>query len=293
MNLWKGNKITLFILMAIISSCDLIKMKDEPTDEVAKLNPIARVGDQYLYPEDLEGISSVGMSVEDSTERTMRFVNNWIRKQLLIKEAATKIEFDEADIERKVLDYRYSLMGYEYQSYFINQNLDVEVSDVEIEEYYKDNIDNFLLKQNIIRGKFIKLPTGAPKINKIKSLINSSKAESIEELKTYALSFAATYQLNDSVWMVFDDVIKNSPLAEIPNKIQFLQKNKYIETADVQFQYFLKIGEYRISDNISPLEFVKEVIKTIIINKRKVQLAQRLEEDVYDRATKNKEFEIY
>jgi hypothetical protein len=293
MNLWKGNKITLFILMAIISSCDLIKMKDEPTDEVAKLNPIARVGDQYLYPEDLEGISSVGMSVEDSTERTMRFVNNWIRKQLLIKEAATKIEFDEADIERKVLDYRYSLMGYEYQSYFINQNLDIEVSDVEIEEYYKENIDNFLLKQNIIRGKFIKLPTGAPKINKIKSLINSTEEESIEELKTYALSFAATYQLNDSVWMVFDDVIKNSPLAEIPNKIQFLQKNKYIETADVQFQYFLKIGEYRISDNISPLEFVKEVIKTIIINKRKVQLAQRLEEDVYDRATKNKEFEIY
>lgn len=293
MNHFRNNLVYLFIILLVASSCDLIKMKEDQPQETVKANPVARVGENYLYPEDLEGIATSGMSVEDSTERTMRFVNNWIRKQLLIGEAATKIEFDEAEIERKILDYRYSLMGYEYQSYYINQNLNMEVDDAEIETYYNENIDNFILKQNIIRGRFIKLPTGAPKMDRIKTLLNSTREENIEELNSYALSFAATYQLNDSVWMVFDEVIKNSPLAEIPNKVQFLQSNRYIETADVQFRYFLKILEYRISDNTSPLEFVKEDIKNIIINKRKVQLAQQLEEDVYERATKNKEFEIY
>lgn len=293
MNHFRNNLVYLFILLLVASSCDLIKMKEDQPQEAVKANPVARVGENYLYPEDLEGIATSGMSVEDSTERTMRFVNNWIRKQLLIGEAATKIEFDEAEIERKILDYRYSLMGYEYQSYYINQNLNMEVDDAEIETYYNENIDNFILKQNIIRGRFIKLPTGAPKMDRIKNLLNSTRDENIEELNSYALSFAATYQLNDSVWMVFDEVIKNSPLAEIPNKVQFLQSNRYIETADLQFRYFLKILEYRISDNTSPLEFVKEDIKNIIINKRKVQLAQQLEEDVYERATKNKEFEIY
>ncbi len=293
MNHFKNSKAYVAILFLILSSCDLIKMKEDQTQEVVKANPVARVGDQYLYPEDLEGIATSGMSIEDSTERTMRFVNNWIRKQLLIGEAASKIEFDEAEIERKILDYRYSLMGYEYQSYFINQNLNMDVDDAEIDTYYKENVDNFILKQNIIRGKFIKLPNGAPKIDRVKTLLNSTKEENIEELNSYALSFAATYQLNDSVWMVFDEVVKNSPLAEIPNKVQFLQSNRYIETADLQFRYYLKILEYRISDNTSPLEFVKEDIKNIIINKRKVQLARQLEEDVYERATKNKEFEIY
>ncbi|MEQ8925080.1 MAG: peptidylprolyl isomerase [Fulvivirga sp.] len=292
MNSW-FNKSVVILFMATLASCDLIKMKEDVVQEENMPDPVARVGDQFLYPDDLEGIATSGMSSEDSTERTMRFVNNWVRKQLLIQEAATKIEFDEAEIERKILDYRFSLMGYEYQSYYINQNLDKEVTDAEIEEYYKENIDNFLLKQNIIRGKFIKLPVGAPKMEKVKSLINSKKQEKLDELNSYALSFAATYQLNDSVWMVFDEVIKNSPLAEIPNKIQYLQNNRYIETSDLQFRYFIKIDEYRISDNTSPLEFVKEDIKNIIINKRKVQLAQQLEEDLYERAKKNKEFEVY
>ncbi|ELR70994.1 hypothetical protein C900_03124 [Fulvivirga imtechensis AK7] len=276
-----------------IISCDLIKMKEDPKKKASLSDPIARVRDQYLYPEDVEGIAPAGMSKEDSTERVQRFVNNWIHKQLLIQEAATKIEFDEADIERKILDYKYSLMGYEYQAYYVNKNLNTIVSDEEVEKYYEENIDNFVLKQNIVRGKFIKVPRGAPKTKKIKSLLMSQKVDDIEELNSYCLSFATQYQLDDSVWMVFDEVIKNSPLAEIPNKVQFLKNQRFVESSDDQFLYFLKIEEYRISDNVSPLEFVKEDIKNIIINKRKVGLAKQLEEDVYERATKDKSFEIY
>lgn len=283
----------LLVLSAALFSCDLIKMKEDPELLEKTAEPIARAHDQYLYEEDIEGMITPGMSKTDSTERIERFINNWIKKQLLIQEASTKIEFDEAEIERKILDYKYSLMGYEYQSYYISQNLKAEVADSSVENYYKDNIDNFILKQNIIRGRYVKLPKGAPKTNKVKKLIISQKEEDLEELNSYCLSFATTYQLNDSVWMVFDDVFKNSPMAEIPNKVQFLRNNKYVETSDDQFLYFLKIEEYRIHDNVSPLEFVKEDIKNIIINKRKVELAKQLEEDVYERATKNNEFEVY
>ena len=281
------------LVIATLAGCDLIKMKEDPAADAAKPNPVARVGDQYLYPDDLEGIATPTMSVDDSTQRVMRFVNNWIRKQLLIQEAATKIEFDQAEIERQILDYKFSLMGYKYQSYYINNNLDMEVSDEEIAAYYNKNIDNFLLKQNIIRGKYVKLPIGAPKVDKVKGLILSDDPEQIDELNSYALSFAAAYQLNDSVWMVFDEVIKNSPLAEIPNKVQFLKNTGYTETSDDEFRHFLKIDEYKISDNTSPLEFVREDIKNIIINKRKVQLAQKLEEDLYEDALQNNGFEIY
>jgi hypothetical protein len=82
-------------------------------------------------------------------------------------------------------------------------------------------------------------------------------------------------------------------LAEIPNKVQFLRSYNYYETNDNENLYFLKIDAYNISDNVSPLEFVKQDIKNIILNKRKVELARKLEDEVYQNAAARKDFEIY
>jgi hypothetical protein len=268
-------------------------MKSKENDSNARQRPVARVHDTFLYPEDLEGLVPVGMSREDSINRTESYINNWMRKQLLIHEASTRMEFDEAEIERKILEYRYSLIGYEYQSYFINQNLDRNVSEEEIQDYYQKNLDNFVLKQNIIRGRFIAVPKGAPKTNRLPKLIKSNNLSDLEELRSYCLSFASAYHLEDTVWVNFDEVIKSTPLAEIPNKVQFLRNNKYVENSDSDNEFYLRIDEYKKSDDISPLEVVREQIVTILINKRKIELAKQLEQEVYERAEKNNDFEIY
>lgn len=287
--LWSGS---LAFILFLFTGCDLIRMKDEVVSDEG-VRPIARVHDQFLYPGDLEGIAVTGMSHEDSVRRVEGFINSWIRKQLLIHEAGKKIQFNEADLERKILDYRYSLMGYEYQSYYVNENLNSEIDPEEIKSYYEENKDNFLLKQNIIRCKYVKLPANAPKPERVSRWLKSNKAEDREELNSYCLSFANAYHLNDSAWIEFDEIIKNTPLAEIPNKVQFLRNNRFLETSDDAFKYYFKIEEYKMSDNISPLEFVEDDIRNIIINKRKVQLAERLEDEVYEQAEKENNFEIY
>jgi len=167
------------------------------------------------------------------------------------------------------------------------------VSAGEIENYYKSNIDNFILKQNIIRATFIKVPKNAPHTKKLKELIFSRKEEDKAELKSFCLSFSAAYHLGDSTWMIFDELVRNSPLVEIPNKVQFLKMNPYYETEDDAYLYVLKVDEYRISDNVSPLEFVRDEITNIILNKRKVELAKKLEDEVYNNALDRKDFEIY
>ena len=154
----KNSLLYLFFIL-LLTGCDLIQMKEESQDSRA---PIARAKDNFLYSEDLNGLVPEGIYGEDSLQRVERFIEDWGRKQLLISEASDKISFDNAEIERKVLDYRYSLMGYEYQQFYINQNLDQVISDEEILEYYNNNVDNFVLKQNIIRGKYIEVPREAP-----------------------------------------------------------------------------------------------------------------------------------
>lgn len=284
----------MIVLMTglLAAGCDLIKMKKESNTTEETRRKIARVANTYMYEDELAGIVPTGTSRPDSISRVEAFVDSWIRKQLLIQEASRKIDINEAEVERKILDYRYSIIAYEYQTYYIKQNLDTLIADSEIGTYYKTNIDNFILKQNIVRATFIKVPKNAPRIKKIKDLIFSNREKDQNELKSYCLSFSAAYHISDSTWMVFDELVKNSPLVEIPNKIQFLRANPYYETSDDSYLYYLKVEEYRISDNVSPLEFVKDDIRNIILNKRKVELAKQLEDNVYSRAMQQKEFEI-
>lgn len=279
--------------MLCTNGCELIRMKKEKSQQDLARKPLARVNDTYLYLDELEGIVTANTPKEDSVARLSAYINSWVRKQLLINEALKRIDINEAEVERKILDYRYSLIGYQFQKLYIQQNMSTEVSDAEVEEYYNKNLDNFILKQNIIRGAYIKVPQGAPRTNRIKDLIFSNKEKDRADLKSYCLSFSTAYHLSDSSWIEFDKLVVNSPLAEIPNKIQFLKSYPYYETSDGGFLYYLKIDAYKISDNVSPLEFVKEDIKNIIINKRKVELARKLEEEVYEKAAENEDFEVF
>ncbi len=283
----------IFLIGITLSSCDLIKIKGDSSESNAQRQPAARANNSYLYKDELIGIVAPGTPPEDSARLVEAYINSWIKKQLLIQEASRKIDINEAEVERKVLDYRYSIIAYEYQNYFVNKNLDTAVSNAEIAKYYNDNIDNFILKQNIVQARFIKVPQNAPRTNKIKELIYADREQEERELKSYCLSFSAAYHISDSTWMVFDDLVKNSPLAEIPNKIQFLKTNPYYETSDNNFLYFLKVERYRISDNVSPLEFVRDDIRNIILNKRKVELVKKLEDDVFKEAKDDDDFEIY
>ena len=285
--------LAILLTAGIIVGCDLFQIKDKQPEVIAESIPVARVYNTYLYPEDLEGLTSEAINSSDSTDIVERYIQSWIKKQLLIDQASSRIDFDEAEISRKILDYRYALMVHEFKQFHINEQLEREVTDDEIQSYYEINQDNFELKQNIIRGIFIKLPKEAPKINTVGKLIRSQKPKDKDELASYCFQFATYYTLEDTVWMNFAELIQSTPLASIPNREQYLKNNKYVETSDQNFEYFLYINEYKIADQISPLEFVRDNIEEIIVNKRKIALANQLETDIYSEAQKNNDFEIF
>ena len=287
-------------LILLLGSCkerslpDFLRFKNQETSEDVIRHPVARVYENYLYEQDLEGIVDEDATPEDSASLVGRYVDTWVKKQLMLAEAATQMDIDEAELERKILDYRYALIVYEFEKNYVNQEVDTEVSESEIEKYYREHQENFELKQNIIKGIYAKVPQEAPRIGRLRKLFQGELDEQArEEIRSYCLSFASTYSLDDSTWYNFEGIIANTPLVSIPNKVQFLQKNEFIETSDDIYVYLVKVQDYKISDQISPLEFVRDDIEKIITNQRKVALTQELEEEIYRDAKKKNEFEIY
>ena len=101
--------------------------------------PVAAIYDKVLYQSDLQDILYDGISVNDSIVRTKAFIDNWIRRQLLIHQAENNLDKSELDCLKEIEDYRNSLIIYKYESLLISQNLDTVVSDEEIEKYINDN----------------------------------------------------------------------------------------------------------------------------------------------------------
>lgn len=283
----------VFVLLAIIfSACDQLSGPLENEDTVAK-TPLARVNDIYLFKEDIVDLTLNEMSKEDSLKIVSKYVDSWVKKQLQIARASKEIHFDEAVIERKILDYKYALMVHEFEKYYIDQHLDKDVSDEDITQYYNEKSENFILRQNIIRGLFAAIPLEAPQIELFRKQIRSYPNSDIEEIKSYCYRFASQSSLDTDLWINLDEILNNSPLAEVQDKVKFLKTNSYIEASDEVNYYFIRLLDYKISNQISPLEYIKDDIESILINKKKVDLRKQLEENLLKNAKENNEFEIY
>ena len=274
--------------MAFFLSCDYLNKKQTPSSL-----PIARVGDNYLYGEDIAKDMPLGLSVSDSGRLVDKYVDDWVKKQLLIIKANEELSINAINIDRKVEDYRYALIMHEFEKSYIGSHLNTEGTQEEIESYYHERSDNFLLKQNIVRCIFAKIPSSAPDIFQIRRNIRNYPNTDIEDIKNYCYQFADLSFLDDSVWIGLDELVVNTPLAALQNKTQFLEKTVYSETRDESYIYLFRMVEYKISDQIAPLEYVKEDIENIIINKRKLALKKDLHETIYEEALKTKKFEIY
>ncbi|RJE71385.1 hypothetical protein BGP76_04615 [Reichenbachiella sp. MSK19-1] len=278
------------LLSLVLSGCEKLYAPLEPVVEEDK-KAIARVNEVYLYEDDIEGLTGSGST--DSAQIIQKYVDSWIRKQLTISRASQEIDFDEANIERKVLDYRYALMVHEFEKYYVNQRLEKNISEDEIKTYYDDKFENFILRQNIIRCLYAVVPAEAPQMDNFRKLIRSYPNSDLEEIQSYCYRFASQSSLETELWLNFDEVIASTPFANVQDKVTFLKNNSYIESSDESNYYFIRLLDYKISNQISPLEYIHDNIESILINKKKVELRRQLEEDLLKNAKENNEFEIY
>lgn len=277
-----------FVFLFFFPGCEFFKPK-----EIHEEKPVAKVWEKYLYPSDMAGLFPANISSDDSSKLAQKYIQDWIKKQLMIVRSSEQVQFNEAEIARKVLDYRYALMVHSYEKKYIEKHLNTDVSSGNIQKYYDEKSHNFLLKQNIIKCIYVQVPKNAPNLNQFRRNFRAYPDANLEDIKSYCSQFAIKSFLEDTTWLIFDEVIFGTPLEELQNPTQFLENTKFSETSDKDYIYFLKIFAFKISDEVSPLEFIREDIENIIINKRKIALKKELEEKIYDEALQNNVFEIY
>lgn len=278
-----------FISLGILfTHCDLIEVGGDESDDTV----VARVYDRDLYQSDIDEVFPEGLNENDSAVFVENYINVWAKEQLMLYKAEYNLSAEQKDFDDQIEEYRNDLLKFSYRQEYVRQQLDTTVSDEEIAQYYEEYQDNFLLKENILKARYIVLSVEAPKLRKAKKWFKSSKEKDQEELLDYALSYSSQFLLEDTVWISFEKLISVIPV-ETYNQRDFLASNRLVEMEDSLNVYMLEIMDYRIKESRSPLSYVNGIIKNIIINKRKLELLENLEKNLLEDAIKKKEFETY
>ena len=278
----------LLTALLLSTACGLFKKKGEDRGKDA----IARAFGYYLYPDDLVGVVPKGASKQDSINITKSFIENWFRQQAVLHKAENNLTEEKKDVDKKLEDYRKTLITYAYETELIAQKLDTVVGDPEIEEYYKTNQNNFELKDNILKVIYLKLNKKSPKLGKVRDWYKSNSSKDKASLAEYCHQYAVNYFLDDQTWLLFDDLLKEIPIKTY-DKEQFLQNNRNIEIEDSSHIYLVSIKGFMIKNRTSPLSFEKNNIRSLIINQRKLKLIEQMEQTAYEDARKTGDVEVY
>ena len=251
---------------------------------------IASVNKKHLLLSDV--LDNMPNQIEDSTYFVEKFMNDWIRKELMRSHAEMNLSADLFNYEKQIDDYRSSLLIYAYQQELLNQNFDTTIFLSEIEDYYEQYKDAFKLSKNIFKGRFIVVDKSAPDLRLLNKWYKSDNIESIEKLVDYCQQFAKEYYLPDRNWKYFSDINNRLPNL-ITEEEYFLQRAKGVWLEDDIYRYYIYIKDYQIKGSISPLAVEKEKIKNILLNKKKIEYLKQLEDELYENGLALRKIKIY
>jgi hypothetical protein len=274
----------IFITILVIASIACSSPKAHPAD----VNDIviAEVGNRILYKSKINDLFNAEI---DSLERDILikgFVSNWIREQLMIKEAESNLSRD-IDIDDLVETYRSSLILNYYENKLVNDLLDTVITQQQLKDYYEESKNEFILIEPIVKAFVFGLRKTNVK-QKVRKAFNNNDVAELFELVGNQLT---TQVVEPSKWQPMSNVLALLPEKKYNNKI-LLKKGTHSKR-DGKIQYFVKIVDVVDKDSVPPLGYIESKIKRIILNNRKKALIKRKKQQLYDQNYNNNNIKIH
>lgn len=279
-------KLILVVSIFLCISCEYFQTSNEG-------EPVARVGESYLYKRDLEPFLSEKMSSKDSTITVNNYINRWATQQLFIQRAKINLSQEKQDaFEELVTEYRKDLYIEAYKEAIVKKTIDTAVTAFDEAAYYHVNKENFKLNEELLKLRYINIGKDNSNIKEITERFKRFDAEDKEVLDSLAIQFN-NYSLNDSIWVKETQVFNKIPVITNENKDKYLKKSQFSQIEDSLEVYLVRIQDKIGRNDTAPLAYVRPTVRQIILNKRKLEFIRKLEKDITKDAVKQKQFETY
>lgn len=274
-------------LLILVGSCGSF-LRDKEENE-----PLARVGEAFLYHEDIAPLLDKGLSPQDSAAFVVNYINKWAAKQLLMSKAKINLPEDQlALFDKLVDDYRTDLYTRAYLNLLVEQSSDTLISDTELKNFYENQKENFRLNEKLVQLRFVMLPNQFLNKDEVEKRLRNFTNEDQIYLDSIAVQFKKLH-LNDSVWVDAPKVIWQIAPLSSDNQDRYLKKSQFFELQDSLGVYLGKVTNVLEENEVAPLSYITPNIKQIILNRRRLEQIKKIETEIIDEAIKKNEFELY
>ncbi len=253
---------------------------------------VARVGSSSLFQSEISSVIPQGTGKADSVLMAEDYIKKWVKQELMLQKAQENLTPEQKNVTRELQDYRNSLLIYRFKNELVAQRMDTTVTEAEILDFYTNNSASFKLNSNIVKAIFIKTPNELANPEELLHLSENTSAEGIIELRDYCLRYAKAHEIIADRWVSFDLVANHIP-ETIEHPERFLRQNDIYEMSDSTYYYFISILDYKLKNELAPLEYVKDNIKNLILNRRKIEFLKEVENNVYTEGIQKNTFKIF
>lgn len=269
--------VTLTLALSVTACRNLPALLEDSVE----LDVVATVDNKTLLSSDIKRDMPKELSGVDSVTFAKMYIENWVLNQLKMRRAEEVLSSHQADIERLVEGYRQSLIMRQLDQYYIDNTIDLEVTDKQLSAYYRANSASFKLDHDKVRGVVVKAPKNFRNISTLTTALKGvAKRGDTEEVR--ALCEKHNLQFSDLMaqWVTYSDFLSNLPTERSSSYAALLGKSGVQQMSSDSANFYFVIVEVARKGEVAPLECVKEDIKRRLYAERRSDIVGKYEAEL-------------
>jgi len=234
-----------------------------------KDDPVARVGETYLYRSEIDSKFNFFENNEDSIVKVRSYVDSWARKNLLYQQAFINLSDKEIDdLENLINNYRSDLYGTIYKESLLSKLVDTLSIENNVDSLFLKNREIFRLNESLYKIRFIQFSLN--NINRYDIKKRFIRFNYVDKIFLDSLSYQFTNKiLYDSIWISKKKLIDEISFLNNNNLKTYIKKLNYFEVKDSLELFLLYVVDFKKRGEIAPLSHVVSEVKNIILNQKK------------------------
>lgn len=240
---------------------------------------VAQVDDKELMVRDILADMPEGLTGIDSATFVRMYTDTWVLNQLKISRA-DEVLTSQKDIDRLVEDYRQSLIIRQLDQYYVDKEIDAEITPRQIAAHYRLHSSQFKLDHDKVRGVVVRVSNNFRNTSALSDVLRSVSDDGLAELSAFVEKHSLQMSDLSADWVSFSDFLSYLPTVRTRSYDNLLQKGKVqsMKADDVVF-YFTIVDIVR-KGSTAPLESVEDDIRRMLYAERRFEIVKNYEQEL-------------